>query len=202
VSGNVSLYNETDGVAISPTPAIGGVGLIDDIAKMATLALKRAGETIVVIGETKGHLGASLVLRELAGSEDGAPPPVDLPVEKRNGDFVRAQILTGAATACHDVSDGGLLVALAEMALAGKLGAALTPQGDAAFWFGEDQGRYLLATPDPAALLAAAKGAGVPAALLGTTGGDALTVPGAPPISLARLAEAHEGWLPRYMAAP
>jgi phosphoribosylformylglycinamidine synthase len=202
VSGNVSLYNETDGVAISPTPAIGAVGLIDDLAKMATRAFKRAGETIVVVGETKGHVGASIALRELAGSEDGAPPPVDLTVEKRNGDFVRAQILTGAIIACHDVSDGGLLIAIAEMALAGKIGATLTQQGDAAFWFGEDQARYVVSTADPVALAAAAKTAGVPAATLGTTGGDALTAPGAGPISLARLAEAHEGWLPGYMAAP
>ena len=202
VSGNVSLYNETNGEAIRPTPAIGGVGVIDDLAKMTTLAFKRAGETIVVIGETRGHLGASIFLREIAGFEDGAPPPVDLAAERRNGDFVRAQILAGRITACHDISDGGLLVAVAEMTLAGKMGAEIGTSGDTAFWFGEDQARYVVTAADPAALLEAAANSGVPAASLGRTGGATLTVPGARPISLEALREAHESWLPRMMAAP
>jgi phosphoribosylformylglycinamidine synthase len=201
VSGNVSLYNETDGVAISPTPAIGGVGVIDDLSKMATLAFKREGETIVVVGDTKGHLGQSIFLREIAGAEAGAPPPVDLAIERRNGDFVRAQILAGAVTACHDVSDGGLLVAVAEMALAGGIGAALEG-GDAPHWFGEDQARYVVTTPAPAALLQAAREAGIPARILGRTGGATLTVSGVRPISLERLREAHESWLPAYMELP
>ncbi|MGH6996149.1 MAG: AIR synthase-related protein, partial [Stellaceae bacterium] len=118
VSGNVSLYNETNGSGILPTPAIGGVGLIEDAAKTASLGFKHADEIIVVIGQTKGWLGQSLYLRELLDREDGAPPPVDLKAERRNGDFVRAQIRAGAISACHDVSDGGLLVAVAEMAMA------------------------------------------------------------------------------------
>ena len=118
VSGNVSLYNETNGRAILPTPSIGGVGLIDDFTKSATLAFKRAGETILLVGETTGWLGQSMYLRELCGREEGAPPPVDLIEERENGDFVRALILDGTASAAHDLSDGGLAVALAEMAMA------------------------------------------------------------------------------------
>src|SRR5437763_10128023 len=125
VSGNVSLYNETSGSAILPTPVIGGVGLIADAAKAVDLALKRDGDALILIGETKGHLGSSLYLREIEGREAGPPPPVDLVAERRNGDFVRAMIEAGHVAACHDVSDGGLLVALAEMAMASGLGIAI-----------------------------------------------------------------------------
>src|SRR3546814_2260005 len=125
VSGNVSLYNETNGTGILPTPAIGGVGLLADYEQMATVALKAADETILVIGETHGHLGQSIWLREIAGREEGPPPHVDLAAERRNGDFVRELILGGKVSAVHDCSDGGLLVAVAEMALAGdKIGRA------------------------------------------------------------------------------
>src|SRR5205814_5869266 len=110
VSGNVSLYNETNGRAILPTPTIGGVGLIDDFTKSATLAFKTTGEAILLIGESTGWFGQSLYLREICEREDGAPPPVDLAAERANGDFVRALIAEGTATAVHDVSDGGLLV--------------------------------------------------------------------------------------------
>jgi phosphoribosylformylglycinamidine synthase len=206
VSGNVSLYNETNGKAILPTPTIGGVGVLAEVAKAVTFAFKNAGEAIVLVGETKGHLGASLYLREIAGREDGAPPPVDLAAERKNGDFVRARMAAGQVSACHDVSDGGLLVALAEMALAGSLGAAIAVPDDAppvhAWLFGEDQARYVLATPAPGAILAAARAAGIPAARIGTTGGNGLTLKGFGTISLPELRDAHEGWLPRFMAAP
>ena len=151
VSGNVSLYNETNGRAILPTPSIGGVGLLDDFTKSATLAFKRAGEAILLIGETTGWLGQSMYLREICGREDGAPPPVDLIEERENGDFVRALILDGTATAAHDLSDGGLPVALAEMAMASGIGATLDDAPDDipahAYWFGEDQARYLVTVP-------------------------------------------------------
>src|SRR6266568_4477219 len=119
VSGNVSLYNETSGSAILPTPVIGGVGLIADAAKAIDLALKRDGDALILIGDTRGHLGASLYLREIEGSEAGPPPPVALAEERHNGDFVRGEIAALHVAACHDLSDGGLLVALAEMAMAG-----------------------------------------------------------------------------------
>ena len=211
VSGNVSLYNETNGRAILPTPVIGAVGVVDDAAGHVTAAFKRANEAIVLIGETTGWLGSSLYLREIHGREDGAPPPVDLAAERRNGDCVRGLIATGIVSACHDLSDGGLAVALAEMALVGGLGATIAHPADAeppagwspaGWWFGEDQARYLLTTASPDEVLAAAAVAGVPAAILGRTGGGALTVTGAKPISVVSLAEAHDAWLPSLMTAP
>ena len=205
VSGNVSLYNETNGQAILPAPVIGGVGLIADIDHTASIGFKAAGEDIIVIGETMGHLGASLYLREIAGSEDGAPPAIDLAAERHNGDLVRRLITEGKVTACHDLSDGGLLVGLAEMALAGNLGAALALPNTLvplhAFLFGEDQGRYVVTTTDGAHLLRSIRSEGIAAMKVGTTGGTALTgLPGAP-ISLASLRQAHERWLPDYMNA-
>ncbi|HXZ01030.1 MAG TPA: phosphoribosylformylglycinamidine synthase subunit PurL [Stellaceae bacterium] len=205
VSGNVSLYNETNGSGILPTPVIGGVGLLDDAARATSLAFKREGEAILLVGETRGHLGSSLYLREIAGREDGAPPPVDLAAERRNGDAVRAAILAGAVTACHDVADGGLLVAVAEMAMAGGIGARLAAPATAAphaFWFGEDQARYVLTTTDPGGLVRRLEAAGAPVIRLGTTGGDALTVDGKGAISIVELRQINEAWLPNYMAAP
>ncbi|HEV8678910.1 MAG TPA: phosphoribosylformylglycinamidine synthase subunit PurL, partial [Stellaceae bacterium] len=125
VSGNVSLYNETSGSAILPTPVIGGVGLIADAAMAVDLALKKDGNALILVGDTAGHLGASLYLREIEGQEAGPPPPVDLAAERRHGDFVRRLIERGLVAACHDLSDGGLLVALAEMAMAGNRGTTL-----------------------------------------------------------------------------
>ncbi|TVS00206.1 MAG: phosphoribosylformylglycinamidine synthase subunit PurL [Rhodospirillales bacterium] len=210
VSGNVSFYNETNGVAIPPAPSIGGIGLIDDLDRMATPGFRAAGEAIVLIGgdpaPTGGWLGQSLFLREIAGLEAGAPPPVDLEGERRTGDFVRSLIAAGRVVTCHDISDGGLLVAVAEMALAGNIGAALTvPPSLAeplAWLFGEDQGRYLVTVPQDsvAGLLAGAEAAGVTALAIGTTGGDRLTLGPDGAISLAFLREAHEAWLPRFMA--
>src|ERR687887_227387 len=109
VSGNVSLYNETNGRGILPTPSIGGVGVLADFTKSATLAFKAGGEAILLIGETQGWLGQSVYLRDICGREEGAPPPVDLAAEKRNGDLVRRLINDGLITAAHDISDGGLL---------------------------------------------------------------------------------------------
>ncbi len=206
VSGNVSLYNETEGRAILPTPVIGGVGLIEDVRKTATIALKTAGETVLLIGETRGWLGCSLYLRDILGRTEGAPPPVDLAAERLSGDFVRALIRDGRVSACHDVADGGVLVALAEMAMAGGIGATVDPPRGAlpahAWLFGEDQGRYLITSGAPEAVLQAAKTAGVTATPIGTTGGDSLTVSGAKPISVTRLTAAHESWFPTYMARP
>ena len=153
VSGNVSLYNETNGVAIPPTPAIGGVGLVPDIAQMASIALKGEGNLLVVIGREDGHLGQSLYQLIVTGKVEGAPPPVDLADEIKAGNLVRTLIREGKVRAVHDVSDGGLLVAIAEMALAGEIGVQLFPyEGKLpahAAWFGEDQGRYVLeASPE------------------------------------------------------
>jgi len=208
ISGNVSLYNETNGKGILPTPVIGGVGVMADAAKSAPIAFRQAGEVILLIGETKGHLGQSIYLRELHGREEGAPPPVDLAAEKRNGDFIRTQILAGTVTACHDCSDGGLLVAVTEMAMAGNLGATLrAPEKHSApahaFWFGEDQARYVatVAMGSAERFLADAKKAGVPVAVLGETGGGALTLVDSGTISVADLRATHEAFFPDLMSA-
>ncbi len=206
VSGNVSLYNETNGRAILPTPTIGGVGLIEDFTKAASIAFKAADEIILLIGETQGWLGQSLYLREICGREEGAPPPVDLAAERRNGDLVRALIAEGIASAVHDLSDGGLLVALAEMGMASGIGARLYASPmllpEHAFWFGEDQARYAVTVQpgDAEAVVARIKADGVPVRRIGATHGNALTLPGVPPILLRRLSERFEGWLPAYMA--
>ncbi|MEZ0211827.1 MAG: phosphoribosylformylglycinamidine synthase subunit PurL [Xanthobacteraceae bacterium] len=207
VSGNVSLYNETNGRAILPTPTIGGVGVLADAAKAMTLAFKSAGELVLVIGETTGWMGQSAFFAELLNREDGAPPPVDLAAERRNGDFVRSLIGEGLVSAVHDVSDGGLLVAIAEMAMASGIGANLSagPAGiePYAFWFGEDQARYVLTAPaaKAATIMRRAELAGIPASKLGATAGDRLILAGERPIMVDVLRERHEAWLPIYMGA-
>jgi phosphoribosylformylglycinamidine synthase len=206
VSGNVSLYNETQGRGILPTPSIGGVGVLSDFTKSATLAFKTGGEAILLIGETQGWLGQSLYLRDVCGREDGAPPPVDLVEEKENGEVVRALIGEGLVTAAHDVSDGGLLVALAEMAMATGIGARLVaPPSDTeahAYWFGEDQARYVVTVPLDRAdeLVRRVQLASVPVHRIGTTGGDTISIPGERALAVAALNESFEGWLPAYMA--
>jgi phosphoribosylformylglycinamidine (FGAM) synthase-like enzyme len=206
VSGNVSLYNETNGQGILPTPAIGGVGLLDDVTVNASVAFKREGEVVLLIGATAGWLGQSIYLRDVCGREEGAPPPVDLAVEKRNGDFVRQLIRSGQVKTVHDCSDGGIALALAEMAMAGGIGATVTalPEGLPlhAFLFGEDQGRYLLAVDEDAAadILYEAGAVGIPAVALGVTGGDSLNLANGQAISVKDLKAAHEAWLPDYMA--
>ena len=204
VSGNVSLYNETMGLGIPPTPAIGGVGLIEDVAKTATLAFKAAGEDILLIGGAPGWLGRSAWLMTVLGREEGAPPPVDLIAERRNGEFVASLIRGGRVSVVHDLSDGGLAVALAEMAMAGGVGASVEADGrlSHAFFFGEDQGRYVLtsAPGETAAIAEEAKRLDVPLLRIGVTGGETLRLGGAAPVALAALVEAYETWLPDYMS--
>ncbi len=207
VSGNVSLYNETQGVAILPTPTIGGVGLVKDVARTVGLGLRAEGDAIILIGETAGWLGQSIYLREINGREEGAPPPVDLSVEKRNGDFVRSAILAGTITAAHDLSDGGLGIALAEMVLGSAFGADIAlPESGApahALLFGEDQGRYLVTVAADAAhaLITNAKAAGVPAYLLGSVVASDLTITNICTISKTALVDRHEAWFPAFMNA-
>ncbi|MGI8841381.1 MAG: phosphoribosylformylglycinamidine synthase subunit PurL [Caulobacteraceae bacterium] len=202
VSGNVSLYNETNGAAIPPTPTVGAVGLLPDYAMRADFASLRDGDTLLLIGAGRGEMGSSLYLREILGREDGAPPPVDLAAERRNGDFVRGLIRLGALRSAHDLSDGGLIVAAAEMALASDVGLTLDAGHRAnahARLFGEDPGRYLIATDDAEAVVVAASRAGVDLAPVGLAGGDAFACEGVFSIPLGRLRDAHESWLPRYM---
>jgi phosphoribosylformylglycinamidine synthase len=203
VSGNVSLYNETNGAAIPPTPAVGGVGLIADYAHRADFASLKAGDVLVLIGQTKGEFGASMYLREIGGREDGAPPPVDLALERKTGDVVRALIQSGQLKTVHDLSDGGLAAAVCEMCLASNVGADLRLEGVP--WvtlFAEDQARYLVAMNDPTPVLAACRGAGIPAGILGEAGGEAIKVEGGLDLPLAELRTAHEGWMPAFMGEP
>ena len=208
VSGNVSLYNETNGRAILPTPTIGGVGVLDDFTRSITLAFKAEGEAILVVGEAHGWLGQSLYLRDICGRGEGAPPPVDPATERRHGEFVRGLIHDGLATAVHDVSDGGLLIALAEMAMASGIGAVLeNPSGIPlhSFWFGEDQARYIVTAKSVTAksadaVVQRARAASVPVLRLGATGGHVLAFGEERPVPVADLKERHERWLPAYMA--
>lgn len=204
VSGNVSLYNETDGVAIPPTPAVGAVGLIPDMSQRMGYGGLQDGQVLLLVGETRGELGASLYLREIEGQEKGASPRVDLAVEKRNGDFVRTAIRAGQVSAVHDLSDGGLACAAADMAMAAGVGVKLAYTGNLpvfAWMFGEDQGRYLIATDasKAEALRADAKAAGVPVEVVGLAGGRFISINGGHAVDLIRLKQAHEGFMPALM---
>jgi phosphoribosylformylglycinamidine synthase len=190
VSGNVSLYNESKatggGSAILPTPAIGGIGLLANVDVMATVAFKNEGDAIWVIGGEGTHLGQSIWLREIAGREAGEAPKVDLAAERTNAELVRSLVADGKANAVHDIADGGLLVTVAEMALAGRIGAELSVTLTTAGAFGEDQGRYVVT---------AAQGVDIPGAVkIGTTGGDKVA-----DVTLDDLRSAHEGFFPALM---
>ncbi|OYW15088.1 MAG: phosphoribosylformylglycinamidine synthase II, partial [Sphingomonadales bacterium 12-62-5] len=191
VSGNVSLYNESKatggGNAILPTPAIGGVGLLADYDKQMDLAFKAAGDVVWLIGSAGYHLGQSLWLRECHGREDGPPPVVNLAAERAAGEQVAALIAAGTVNAVHDLSDGGLAVAVAEMAMASGLGAIVEGALDAASAFGEDQGRYLVTAPAGVVIDGATR--------IGTVGGDALVLNGEA-VTLAELKRTHEATLP------
>jgi phosphoribosylformylglycinamidine synthase len=205
VSGNVSLYNETNGRGILPTPSIGGVGLLDDFTKSASLAFKAEGHPILLIGDTQGWLGQSVYLRDICGREEGAPPPVDLVAEKRNGDVVRGMVRAGTATAVHDISDGGLLVALAEMAMASGIGAALDAAPEAtvpqARWVGEDQARYIVTVheADLLSVFTKLKAVEVPCVQIGLTGGHEIAITGERAVHVKALRHGFESWLPDYM---
>jgi len=204
VSGNVSLYNETNGQAIPPTPAVGGVGLIPDLMKFTTLKGAKEGDTLILIGETTGWLGSSIYLAEILSREDGAPPPVDLAVEKLNGDYVRKLIRNRRVTAVHDLSDGGLAVAACEMAFGSGVGLKLSAPQDSArhgWLFGEDQARYLLAVEENSVnpVLSTAKAKGIAAQIVGKVGGNHVQADRAFDVPLKDLRAANEAWLPKLM---
>jgi phosphoribosylformylglycinamidine synthase subunit PurL len=201
VSGNVSLYNETNGQAILPTPTVGGVGLMADWRKMATVKFKAQGDAILLVGAKGSHLGQSAYLRDVEGREEGPPPFVDLALEKKNGDFVRELIVDGRVTACHDISDGGLAGAVVDMALAGSLGAELVVS-DFRELFGEDQARYVLtcAPLEVVKIITQAHVKGVDIVRVGTVSGLGEVNFGGTVVTLTELSAAFEGWFPALMA--
>lgn len=203
VSGNVSLYNETHGEAILPTPTIAAVGLILDQSKTATIGGAKQGDSVFLVGENAEHLGQSIYLRECLGREEGPPPPVDLEKEKSHGDFVRAAIRSGYLTSCHDVSDGGLAIALADMVIASGKGMNIDHQTSAphAALFGEDQARYIctLTGSEAANFQSNAQCVGVSCIKLGDVTGDALIINNLISISIDDLLKTHESWFPTYM---
>jgi phosphoribosylformylglycinamidine synthase len=199
ISGNVSLYNETKGEAILPTPVIGGVGVVEDVTAIARMNNAEAGMKLFVIGETQGHVGQSLYLREICGKEAGPAPTVDLKAERRNGNFVRGLINAGTLRTAHDVSDGGLLSAIAEICMASNVGIEISmKEEDHAFWFGEDQARYLIALPASAVagITDKAKSAGVPMQEVGTFGDSDIKAFGRVVTTLATLNAASDRTLP------
>jgi len=221
VSGNVSLYNETDGVGIPPTPVVGGIGLLPQLEGngrdwFATMGRLREGDILLLVGDTKGHLGASAYARtilKLDGPQAGSPPQVDLATEKLHADRVRRFIGIYGCRAVHDLSDGGLACAAADMALASGVGVKLSPPPggiSAAGWaFGEDQARYLVAWPgdendsggprDIAQLVLDRPSRDFPCIKVGVVGGDRVIIDGVMDVPLSTLRAAHEGWLPNYM---
>ena len=214
VSGNVSLYNESKatggGSAILPTPAIGGVGVLEDVSKMATIGFKNEGDAIWLLDVSRRfgtHLGQSLWLREIEGLEDGDAPIVDLAAERKVADFVRQLIADKKVSAVHDVSDGGVLVAVTEMSLAGKIGCSIDfktsdwEHPDAAMLFGEDQGRYIVTSLSSEAISERADLVGVVALRIGSVVGDSIVVesPADVRISLADLRAAHESFFKNWM---
>jgi len=211
VSGNVSLYNETKnddgtGSAILPTPAIGAVGLLEDWEMSATVAFKAEGEHVAQIGLTAGQLGQSLWLQQICDRRDGPTPPVDLEAERRVGEFIRHLIENGEVTAVHDVSDGGILVALAEMALAGDIGAEVWDHGSPIASFGECQASYLVACKSYERLAELTALHGIGSEWISITGGKDLRFrPGGKEVTgripLADLRAAHEGFFPALMGA-
>ncbi|MCC3305985.1 phosphoribosylformylglycinamidine synthase subunit PurL [Sneathiella sp. HT1-7] len=207
ISGNVSLYNETNGTGIYPTPAIGGVGLLADYSKMTTLAFKSEGDVVMLLGDLTGELGQTIYLREIEGREDGAPPTVDLEKERKHGDYLREMIEKGLITAAHDISDGGLGVALAEMAIAGNVGAEIlldTALPSHAALFAENQACYVITVkPDNVEMVRGfALAEDIPLHIIGTIGHTDLKIDGVLTISVSRLKNVHANWLPDLMSRP
>ena len=196
VSGNVSLYNETMGTGILPTPTIGGVGLLRDLSKMTTIKFKNAGDVILLVGGHGAHMGQTIYLREIEGREEGAPPPVNLALEKAHGDFVRGLINASQLTAVHDISDGGLLVAVIEMALPTGFGATLDKL-DHIQMFAEDQSRYVVTCAPANAAKIIASGRAIQIGTVTTEA--ALKIGDTYLVSMPELREAHEGWFPKFM---
>ena len=182
------------------------MGLIENYEDAVSIDFKTDGHAILVVGETEGHLGASIYLKEIFGLEEGEPPFISLGQEKKHGEFVRSMIAQGHVRACHDISDGGMAVALAEMCMAGDIGANVADESDSlafqAWAFGEDQARYIIAAEEHCAakIMSDAAIMGIPAFCIGTVGGKKLEIGNRISIDVADLKSAHQSWMPNYMA--
>jgi phosphoribosylformylglycinamidine (FGAM) synthase-like enzyme len=204
----VSLYNETDGVAIRPCPVVGMVGVIDDVTMAVGNCFVAADEEIFILGQddsrNDGWLGSSLYAAHQGMTEIYAPPPIDLDAEKRTGKLLTRMISSGTVTAAHDISDGGLAITIAEMCLHSSFGALITPPtgGHLHGWaFGEDQARYVVTTADSTALIRAAQKAGIAISKIGTvTSKTELQFGDNDTISISVLKNVSETCLPDLMA--
>jgi phosphoribosylformylglycinamidine synthase len=203
ISGNVSLYNETDGQGIFPTPVIGGVGLIDDDRLATGLSFSDAGLSVYLVGGDESHIGQSVYLQEVHGLEAGDAPSVDLDKEKNVADFVRSAILDDHVQACHDVSDGGVICALAEMCLASDMGMTIEGGDDlrcnASYWFSEAQAKFIIISKNDEALEGACKNKNIELEKIATTDYGKLTLPDDSEIIMKKLAFVNEDWLPSLM---
>jgi phosphoribosylformylglycinamidine synthase II len=200
--GNVSFYNQTGGDAIQPTPVVGVLGVHDDVRRRLSSAFGRPGDRLMLLGTTRAELGGSLWARVMHGHLGGAPPEVDLPAEVALARALATGAQRGLLAAAHDLSDGGLAVALAESCLAGGVGATVTAPGDEfTFLFSESAARVIVAVSpaNEAAVTEICAAAGVPAVVIGSTGGTALEVTGSFSIELDELGAVHRGTLPALL---
>ena len=201
--GNVSLYNQTGDVPINPTPVIGVLGVHEDVRRRVPGGWRTAGETLLLLGETRPEFGGSAWASVVHGHLGGRPPAVDLPAERALGELLAGLGTDGLVTSAHDLADGGLAQALAESALRYGVGARLHLDGDPfTALFSESAARAVVTTSDPARVRAAAEAAGVPVTELGTTGGDALTVEGLLDLGLAELRAVWTATLPALFGTP
>ncbi|MEG8099411.1 phosphoribosylformylglycinamidine synthase subunit PurL [Candidatus Liberibacter brunswickensis] len=205
VSGNVSFYNETNGKSIFPTPTIAGVGIIPDLSLMTRIGSARENDLIFMIGNDGNHLDCSMYSLECASCDIGPPPKVDCQLEKCHGNFVLSMINSNIITACHDISTGGLLIALAEMAIFSKKGMNImlpTEKDPIPFLFGEDQGRYVICIPPEIkdSVISNANNNKIPFRYLGKVSSDAfLYIHKILNISVETLQTKYESWFPEFM---
>ena len=204
VSGNVSLYNETNGKGINPTPAIGGVGLIENLNHFSTPHLKRDNDTVLLVGKTDGYLGQSIYAKEILNIISGLPPKVNLKNEKKIGDAIRDLININKLDTVHDISDGGFLVALTEMSISGGIGVKIhLDEKDVSpkFLFGEDQGRYIISVPDEliSDILKILESKNIFFQKIGKTSGTKIIINNSEEIEIKSLKKIHEDWFNEYL---
>jgi len=205
VSGNVSFYNQTKDIGIKPTPSIGGVGLIKNCKNMVTMDLKETNNTLLVIGKTEGHLDQSIFARDILNEKNGPPPEINLFNEKNNGETVLKLINKKFIRSAHDISLGGIIIALSKMCIKGKKGAILKKPNHLInqfeYLFGEDQGRYILEIDnnnlkDVTEIL---EENSVHFDELGSVSDNYLTIDDKTKISIDDLVKSHTNWLTNYM---